>query len=48
MICFVELSYVSAIVVVIMIAREFMVTSLRLVAAAGKRYGDCSWNFGED
>ncbi len=35
MICFVELSYVSAIVVVIMIAREFMVTSLRLVAAAG-------------
>ncbi len=35
MICFIELSYVSAIVVVIMIAREFMVTSLRLVAAAG-------------
>lgn len=34
MICFVDLGLASAIAVIIVIAREFMVTSLRLVAAA--------------
>lgn len=34
LICFIELDAVSSIVVVIIIAREFLVTSLRLIAAA--------------
>lgn len=35
MICFIELGLASSVAVVIMIAREFMVTSLRLVAVSG-------------
>ncbi|MDF2567904.1 MAG: pgsA [Oscillospiraceae bacterium] len=35
LICFVELKLISAVVVIIIIAREFLVTSLRLVAVDG-------------
>lgn len=36
MVCFIELGVASAIAVIIIIAREFMVTSLRLVASASE------------
>lgn len=36
MICFIELGFASAIAVVIIVAREFMVTSLRLVAVSSE------------
>lgn len=36
MICFIELGYASAIAVVIIVAREFMVTSIRLVALSSE------------
>lgn len=34
MICFIELGYASSIAVIIIVAREFMVTSIRLVASS--------------
>lgn len=34
MVCFIELGYASSVAVVVIIAREFMVTSLRLVAVS--------------
>lgn len=44
MICFIELGYASSVAVVIIIAREFMVTSLRLVAVSSNgRVIAASW-----
>ena len=44
MICFIELGYASSVAVVIIIAREFMVTSIRLVAVSSNgRVIAASW-----